>query len=393
MADFGFDTALGFVSPTLEQLKEDYAEKYFQETGILIDQGEASPTRDDANTIARMMKAVWDDVAGVYGSGFVGTSQGAALRNLLLPFIGEPIPDTASTVVLPLAGVAATVVPAGSTVLLDTDGPNAAPWVLEADVVIPGDGTFAYSVPGPKTAAASSTWTIGTPVFGWASAGPNVAPASVGRLAETDIEYRQRFAASVVGTILVARVAAVDGVTNVTVFENQTDIPDSFWGATHWVELLVEGGDNTDIANAIHPAGRTYSVQLLGDTTVTVPDAATPSGTFDVRFSRPNLVDVWCELTITKGEGYSSDTSAAAIAARELAIRNQILAWAALRSVGLDVTAFQVAAIAAATPTVPGIANITATVGLVNPPVDASVVAEVRDLLVFDAARILLNGV
>lgn len=392
MPDYGFSTTLGFVSPTLEQLKDTYAEYYFAETGVLIDQGEASPTRDDANTVARMLKAAWDDAAGTYGAHFVGSSTGAALRNLLYPFIGEPLPDSASTVVLPLAGIAATLVPAGSTVTLSTDGANATPWTLLANVVIPGDGTFQYGAPGPKSADIGSSWTIATPVPGWVSAGPNPAVASLGRLAETDLEYRQRFSFAIMNTILAAAVTNVDGVTNVRVFENQTDIPDIYWGATHWVELLVEGGDDTEIAIAIQSA-RTYTVNLLGSTTVSIPDSFTPSGSIDIRFSRPNLVDVWVELTITKGEGYSTDTSVAAIGARELAIRNQILSWAANREVGLDATAFQVAAIASQTPTVPGIANIVATIDTVNPPIDSVVVAQVRDLLVFDAARILLVGV
>lgn len=388
----GFDTVLGFDSPTFEDLLADAAQKYQTETGVIVDLEQPSPTLDLLRTMARIMKAAYDDQAGVYASGFVGTASGAGLRNLLLPYIGPPLQDTPSTVTLPLTGTPATVVTAGSTVLLDSDGTNALPWVLTANVVIPNDGVFEYSEPGPKSATAGNTWTIGTPVAGWAGAGPNADDASKGRLAETDNEYRQRFNLSVEGTRILAAVLQVPGVTTARVFENFTGINDAFWGQDHWIEILVQGGDDQAIAQAIQNA-RTFTVYPLGNVTEPVIDPRYDAGSVQIRFSRPNLVDVWTSLTITKGEGYSTDTSAAAIAAREDAIRTQILTWAAQRKVGLDVSAFQVAAQASQTPTVPGIADIAATVDTVNPPLASSVVAGPRDLLVFDASRILLFGV
>jgi hypothetical protein len=102
---------------------------------------------------------------------------------------------------------------------------------------------------------------------------------------------------------------------------------------------------------------------------------------------------VWVELTITKGEGYSSDTSAAAVTAREDAIKAQIVAWGATRAVGLNVSVGQIAAQAMATPTVPGIFEISGFVGIVPAPVTTTVIADVRQLLVFAAVRIDLSGV
>jgi hypothetical protein len=46
-----------------------------------------------------------------------------------------------------------------------------------------------------------------------------------------------------------------------------------------------------------------------------------------------------------------------------------------------------------ATPTVPGIFEISGFVDIVNPPLTTSVVADVRELLVFAAVRIDLIGV
>lgn len=392
MPSYGFSTSLGFVSPTDADLLQTYIDYWFAETGILIDGAQASPDLDAAKTTARILKDAWDDVAATYGSAFVSSSEGASLRNLLYPFIGPPLPDSFSEVVLPLAGVALTNVPAGSAVRLGSDGPGATTWVLQTPVVIPGNGTFRYSVAGPKTALSPSIWTIATPVAGWVTVGPNPADAVLGRLAETDNEYRLRFVSAIVGGIIGQAIGAVPGVTSVMLFENPTDIPDSFWGATHWLEALVQGGDDTAIALAIQDS-RTYTVNLLGTTTVVVPDPLTPTGTKDISFSRPNEIDVWVDINIIKGEGYSSDTSPAAITARENAIKAQIVTWSLTRQVGEDVTAFQVAAQALFTPGVPGIANVNpAKVGTSFPAGDAEVVAEVRDLLVFDVARITVTG-
>lgn len=393
MPAYGFDTTLGFVSPTLAEIQQTYVDYWFTETGIIIDQTQASPDLDAAKTTARILFDVWSDAAGTYASNYVGSSEGASLRNLLYPFIGPPQPDSSSTVVLPLAGVALTNVPAGSAVRLDSDGAGATTWVLQAPVVIPDDGTFAFSTVGPKTAADASTWNIATPVLGWITTGPNVAAATKGRLAETGLEYRQRFTDSVTGQFIGAALAAVGDVTSVKLFENPTDTPDSYWGLTHWLEPLVQGGDSVEIATALQ-ASRTYTVQLLGTTTETIPDDFTPSGTIDISYSQPNEVDVWVELTLERGEGYSLDTSTAAKDARRDAIKAWILLWAAGRKVGEDATAAQVMARAMFTPEVPGISNISpAFIGLGNPPAATTVVAEVRDLLVFAAGRITINNV
>lgn len=387
-----FDANLGFVVRTFEEWLDVVGGYYEAESGITLDQSQPSPTLDVARTLARTAKAIDDDGAGTYGSGFVRTSTGAALQNLLEPFIGPPLADTPSTVTLPLAGVAATLVTAGALVTLDSDGAAALPWVLQADVVIPGDGVFAYSVPGPKTAAAASTWTKQTVVAGWNTVGPNAAAAAKGRFAETPIEYRQRFADATSGTRLLAAVLAVPGVTSAAIFENPTDIPDAFWGATHWVEVLVEGGDDQAIADAIQSA-RTFTVWTVGTTSVVVDASGFQGGTTEVRFSRPNEIEIWVSQTITKGEGYSSDTSATAVNSRENAIREQLLAVGNARPTGLDLTAFHAGVITFDTPDVPGIADVTTLLGLVNPPVDTVIVAGPRDKIVLVEGQILLSGV
>lgn len=387
-----FSTTLGFVTQTFDELFAALIVSYQAESGILVDPlAEGDPVRDMLATMARALVAVEQSQSGTYGSGFVGTSTGAALRNLLFPFIGEPLVATSSTVVLALGGVALTNVPAGSGVTLNTDGPGASQWLLVAPVVLPANGTFAYSATGPKTAAAGSAWTIATPVAGWSTIAVNAADAVLGRVEETELQYRQRFAVAAQARLLVSKVSSISGVTAVSIFENQTDVPDVFWGATHWFELLVVGGADQEIADSIHEY-RPVTTQSIGTTTQAVNDAAYPGGVTAERFSRPNAIDVYVAITITKGEGYSLDTSAAAITARETAISDRVVAWGNARTIGLDVTSGQVFGQVITTPSVPGIADLVVFVDVVFPAVSAIVVADVRDQLVFDSTRITIVG-
>jgi hypothetical protein len=392
-----FSTSTGFAAPTFDELLAFLAAAYQGATGIVVDlnpgPGVVDPTLAWLRTTARLAKALYDDLAGTYASGFVGSADGAALANLLSPFIGAPLAAVESTQLLPVTGDALSVIPAGSQVTLDTDGTGALPWTLEANINLDGggngSGTFRYAEVGPKTATAPQAWTIATPLANWASVGPSAVDAAEGRLAETTIQYRQRFTRSAEGTAVLAAVLAVDGVTSASLFENPTDIPDDFWGLTHWIEVLVTGGVDAEVGQAIFDT-RCLTAQTVGTTTQAVTAPAYPGGVSSVKFSRPNPIDVWAQLTITKGEGYPTDNSAQAIAAREDAIRNAILAWASTRPAGLDVTAFQVAAEGNV---IQGIANIAALVDTVNPPAANEVAAGPRDILVFDAARILLVGV
>lgn len=396
---FGFDSAnpLGFVSPTFDDLRADFRAKYLAATGVEIDLEVPSVDLGLLDYSALVVKQAYDDQAGTYASAFVATSSGVALRNLLFPYIGDPQPATFSEQVLPVIGTPLSVIPTGSAVRLASDGLAGLNWTTPAPINLDGggvgSGTFIYAEAGPKTALALSSWVITTPLANWTSAGASVVDADKGRLAETDAEYRKRYSLSRGGGRILEAVLEVEGVTSAAIFENPTDVPDAFWAATHWVEVLVVGGADADIAAAIQ-ASRGAGRLTVGLVSLATPAPGYPGGSTIVSWSRQVDVPVWIELTIVKGEGYSKDISAEAVLGREQAIREHIVASLVGFPVGLDISAFQVASIAAATPGVPGIKNITPQfVDTVNPPVSAEVVAGERDLLTFDTGRILLNGV
>jgi hypothetical protein len=389
---FGYDTTTGWLPATYDMVLLDLQNKYKAETSANIDV-ENGPAADLLRTFANVMKDAWDDGAGNYNSKFIsaapgtnGVAEGSSLELLLTPRIGPKLAAVGSTVVLPLfAAVGPNVnVPAGQTVAL-ADETGA--WALVGAVTIPGggtiDGTWEYFETGPKTAIAASDWTILTPVTGWLSVGPNVADAIPGRSDETDAEYRQRWRDALLSN-MIAAVRAVAGVTSASLLENPTNTPDAYWGLTHWVEVLVVGGDDDAVAAAIQ-ASRAKGVNTVGNTIVGIIDADYVGGQVTIKFSRPELVAIYIEVTITKGEGYPGDMSVEAIAARETAIRAAVVTYVEALVPGENTSGFKIAAYVNNNAGIPGIDNIVVEVDIVDPPVNTGTLeAAVREQFAID---------
>ena len=389
--DFGYSPSLGWVTATYPLVLVDLQERYQAATTANTDV-EHGPAADMLRTVAGLANDLWADQLGAYVSKFItqapgtdGIAQGSALEVNLTPKIGPKLSATPSTVIVTLFAAAGpnVAVPAGSSITLDQE---TAPWTLDAPVLIPGggsiDGAFTFSEDGPKRVIAASSWGILTPVTGWASAGPNAAAAIEGRFAETDDEYRTRYRESLRDN-LVSEVRMVSGVTSASTIEWPYGAPDAFWGLTHWVELLVVGGDNTLVAEAIHRT-RAKGVKTVGNITIAVADSDYVGGQWDESFSRPANIPTFVKITVTKGEGYPGDTSPDAVQAREDAIFAGVAAHYALLVAGSDTSGFAIGRDvgAAVKPTIPGIANLAVLVDTVSPPVNAGVLAAaIREIL------------
>jgi uncharacterized phage protein gp47/JayE len=394
---FGYDTTTGWNPVTYALLLDDLKNKYKAQTSDNVDV-ENGPAADMLRTVSLMFKDAWDDQLGGYNSGFVsaapgsnGVAEGSALENLLSSRIGPKLAAVASTITLELGGTPGTIIPAGQTVVLEDESTT---WSLDAEVTIGGggtiDGEFTYSETGPKLAVAASDWTITTPVSGWDTA-DNAADAIPGRDEETDAEYRTRYIESLNNDVI-SEVRQVEGVTSASLIEHQLGTPDSYWGMTHWIEVLVVGGDDEAIATAIE-ATRSNGSNTMGTESVVLADAKYASGTVTIKFSRPTLVQCYATVTITKGEGYPSDASAAAIAARVTAIKDAIVDFFANLDPGEDTSCFQVAVAVGNNSGIPGLANVVVLVDDIDPPVNTGVLsAELRDQLTIDDLDIDVTG-
>lgn len=149
---------------------------------------------------------------------------------------------------------------------------------------------------------------IDTPVAGWSGVS-NRLDADPGALLETDGELRRRREQELGAqgsSPLPGIRAAVLGVTDVTtctVYENNTD--NTVGGIPpHSFECIIEGGDDTEIAQALFDSAA-GGIPPFGSTVEVITD--TEGNDHNIGFSRPELVDAYVEVTATIGGEYPAD--------------------------------------------------------------------------------------
>ncbi|BCG26042.1 hypothetical protein TUM18999_42330 [Pseudomonas tohonis] len=192
-----------------------------------------------------------------------------------------------------LTGRAGTLIPAGS-VLRDI---NRGRWLLVADTTLGADGSaradLRSELLGAFNLPVNSALAIETLVLGWDTA-TSLAAAEVGAEEETDPELRARFYRSRARPAqnsldgLVAALLQLADVRQVVGLENTGSTPDADGVPGHSLNLIVDGGEEQAIAQAIFlrkPAG----TGLMGQQSRTVVDGQGVNRL--IRFDRPAMVD------------------------------------------------------------------------------------------------------
>ena len=396
----GYDTVTGWNAVTYPVELADMQASYAGETTAFVDV-ENGPPADILRTMAAEFVDLWDDQQGAYEASFIngapgtnGVPGGAALENLLVDKIGAKVLAAASSVVLPFFADAGPNIniPAGTAVRLGTELKL---WTLDAPIVIPGggsiNGTCSYSEDGPKTAIAASPWGIVNAITGWASVGPNVLDATPGRLTETDAQYRDRYRASL-GDSTLSAIGELTGVTSVSLNEWPWGFADPVFGSTHWVEYLVVGGVNAEIAAAIHLT-RAKGVNTMGNTAVAVADADYVGGFYNESFSRIALVPVHVEVTIVKGQDYPTDVSTDAVTARDNAIKAAVDAHFDTLAGGQSTSSFKVGCYTKDNAGIAGMDDVQVLLGLADPPLtDGTLTPDTREQFTVALADIDVIG-
>ena len=128
-----------------------------------------------------------------------------------------------------------------------------------------------------------------------------------GRLMETDIELRQSYIAksalrsnTMIDSIVAELLNNVADVESASGYENDTDVVDAMGLAPHSIEIVVEGGDDTKIAEAIlrKKAG---GIQTNGSVVVEVP--GNYGDKIPVRFNRPQYLYTWLKVVLHGNSG------------------------------------------------------------------------------------------
>ncbi|ELL1557349.1 baseplate J/gp47 family protein [Escherichia coli] len=300
-------TAQGISAPDYQTIL-DTLTSYFRQ--IYGSDAYLEPDSKDGQMVALVALAVHDannTAIEIYNSFSPTTAQAAALSsNVKINGITRKV-ATNSTADLLLTGTAGTTITNGSA-----RDKNGIIWNFPASVAIGVDGTVLVTATcansGSVAAMAGTITTINTPTRGWVSV-TNPAAATVGTPAETDAELRIRQSQSVAlpsitpFEALDGAVSNVTGVTRHKLYENDTGSEDGNGLPPHSVAVIVDGGDVTDIAQAIR-GNKGQGTATHGTTSVTVPDKY--GNPHVIKFSRSSDVPVYAMIKLKVFTGYTS---------------------------------------------------------------------------------------
>lgn len=181
-------------------------------------------------------------------------------------------------------------------------------WVVMTTIVVAtngkGSGFVQSQVAGPINANAGDLTEIVNPASGITSV-TNIAAATIGRYAESDTDFRVRRFDSV-GLdsnnqidSLYAALANVTGVTDLKVYENDTNSTDVNGIPARNLAVVVNGGSDMDVGQAIY-AKKTPGPGLYGGTSPTVVSVTSPvtNNTKNITFQRAIGLAIYIQIKI-----------------------------------------------------------------------------------------------
>lgn len=320
-------TVDGLVIRTQEETNEEFEVAQRDAFGIEVETGSDSVIGNLNAVFSRDIRTVEELVQAVYDSFDDRFATGASLERISAYTGTFRRAATSSFTELDVTADAGTSIDPGLGVFA-TSGPTQRRFINVDAIVNPGPGQAVLSITvrseetGPVEAAAGSITVIAEPAPGVVSV-TNPADAVLGEEVETDAELRTRRVSELarpgVSTVDAIRADVSDALTDpannvvprdVVVFENDADVTDGDGRPPHSVEVLVDDGTPTgtlitdaQIAQAVFDA-RPGGIATTGN------DG--PEDAFDSRgvarpteFSRPVIVPVEVEVTITRGPQWS----------------------------------------------------------------------------------------
>lgn len=306
MSEFGI-TSTGFNVKRLDQLLSELDSEMKSIFGDNFNVSPESPDGQVNGVISESNANLWEAANKAYDAFNPSAATGVSLSNLVQLNGITRLPPTSSRVSVTLTGTPGVTIPAGS--LISTSDTNNQ-FETETSVLLDGAGNgsvFASAVNTGAISALTGTLTvIDTPLTGWSTV-TNATDATEGTDEETDSDLRARRERSVardaqaIIDAIFAGVANVEGVTSVTVLENDTNAVDANGLPPHSFHVIVVGGADSDIGDVIwlkKPAG----ILAFGSTTVAIFDSQNIS--HDISFSRPTEVDIFVEVTLSVDADY-----------------------------------------------------------------------------------------
>lgn len=323
-------TSTGISAPSyaeiLQSLNESFQSIYGSDVYIAADS-------QDGQLIALIARAINDvnqAAIALYNSYSPTYAQGAGLSSVVKINGIVRNPSSYSTADVTIIGVSGTVITNG--VVQDTNSVN---WDLPGIITIPSGGeiivTATAQIAGAVIAAPGNINKILTPTLGWQTVN-NVAASVPGSPVESDAALRKRQTVSTALSAqspfesIIAAVSDLDGITDLSGYENPTGSPDDNGIPAHSISLVVLGGDAIEIATTIANK-KTPGTGTYGTTTEIVIDSNGVPNT--IHFYRPTVIGITVEITVNKLPGYTTSIG--------IAIKQAIADYISSLAIGADV--------------------------------------------------------
>ena len=264
-----------------------------------------SPDGQINGTLSESDADLWELAEAVYNAFNPSAATGNALSALVQINGITRAEASPSTVSLDLTGINSTLIPSGSLV----STASGIQYATDADATIAAGVAAVGGTAVVAAATVSLTGTITTivnPIAGWATV-DNSIDATVGTDEESDSALRIRRAQSVAFASqsllesLFSAVANLDGIIQTVVLENDTNATDGNGQPAHSVQVLVDGGDDTEIAEAIFNE-KCVGITTVGSTSTVIIDNI--GGPHTINFQRPTLVNINIVVNLTTDASY-----------------------------------------------------------------------------------------
>ncbi|MGG3677480.1 baseplate J/gp47 family protein [Heyndrickxia faecalis] len=294
---------------TKELFGEDTNTKAYTPLGIII------------RVFAWFHALLWEVVERVYNNSFPSTAEGVSLDRLAKLKGMTRLPADYAYGQIQITGTANETIPAGLVVGTKTG----VLFETTEDCVLDANGVGNVEIYAQETGSAGNveagTITEIVESDSNVSAVVNPEPTTSGRDQETDSEFYERFktypeksGSSNVESIQ-AKLLEVSGVRDAVVNQNTTMVEKDGL-PPKCIAPFVFGGKDEDVAEAIFsvvPGG----IQAYGTTVIQVTDSK--GNVHDIGFTRPETIQVYVRVQLTKGNEFPSDGIAN--------VRRQILSY------------------------------------------------------------------
>ncbi|RXI46094.1 hypothetical protein DP145_01800 [Clostridium tetani] len=300
----------GFYMPTYVDVRDKLIEDAKSIFGQDIYLGEDSQDYQWISTVSEKIYDAFQIAQNVYNNRGPNVAIGSGLDSIVKINGIKRKPETYSKCLVTISGIKNTVIKNGIAI----DKGNIK-WRLPGTIVVPESGQINVlaicEISGPIVANPGDIIGIYNPTYGWNGV-YNKETAELGSYVEDDSKLRKRQSQSTAQASLTmlegtsGAVAQIKNVRRSKVYENDTNLIDKRGLPPHSITVVVEGGEDKDIANAIW-VHKGIGCFTNGDVTIKIIDKkgqVTP-----INFYRPKYVDIEVTINIKQLNGYTTETT------------------------------------------------------------------------------------